>query len=153
MKIISGGQTGADIAGLKIAKKHGFSTGGYIPKNFKTLTGDKPEYKELYGMQETITSDYPTRTELNAKESDATIWFGENRSSYGKLCTFKYIKKYKKPYKDIDIDNPTSIEDIVKWIKDNKFNTINIAGNSETSTNNIETRVSEYLDNLFTKLS
>ena len=34
--IISGGQTGADMAGLMAAKKVGFNTGGFAPKGFKT---------------------------------------------------------------------------------------------------------------------
>src|SRR5689334_13215671 len=104
MKIISGGQTGADIAGLKTAKKHGIKTGGYMTKGFITLNGLKPEYKNLYKVQETKKTDYPTRTGMNVMTSDCTLWFGENKISRGKLCTFKFIKKYKKPCKDINID-------------------------------------------------
>lgn len=43
-KIISGGQTGADIAGLRWARKNGVPTGGYIPKGFRTESGYKTEY-------------------------------------------------------------------------------------------------------------
>lgn len=152
MKIISGGQTGADIAGLKTAKKHGFETGGFIPKGCNTRDGSKPEYKTLYGMKETTNSDYPTRTGLNVKESDCTIWLGENKFSRGKLCTFKFIRMHKKPYKNIDINNPPSIESIAEWINTNNYKTINIAGNSETQTNDMEKKVSAYLDKLFDKL-
>jgi hypothetical protein len=152
MKIISGAQTGADIAGIKIAKKHGFETGGYMPKGYITLDGFKPEYKDLYDMQETKALDYPTRTRMNVMSSDCTIWLGENKISRGKLCTFKNIKLFKKPYKDINIDDLPSIKSIVEWIVSNNFNVINIAGNSETLTNNMEEKVSHYLDKLFKKL-
>jgi hydroxymethylpyrimidine pyrophosphatase-like HAD family hydrolase len=39
MIIISGGQTGADIAGLKVAKQLNFKTGGFAAKNFMTENG------------------------------------------------------------------------------------------------------------------
>lgn len=149
MKIISGGQTGADIAGVKVAKLYGFKTGGYMPKGYMTRIGLKPEYKKLYKMEETKTADYPTRTGLNVKESDCTIWFGEKKFSAGKLCTFKYVKMHKKPYKDIDINNPLAIEIIVEWLILNNYKIINIAGNSQTATNNMEQRVSDYLNKLF----
>lgn len=152
MKIISGGQTGADIAGLKIAKKHGFVTGGNIPKGCVTLDGPKPEYIELYNMKETSSTDYPTRTMLNVKESDCTIWFGEKKVSPGKLCTFKHIKNYNKPYVDVDVNNFTSVDTLLDWIKSNNFKIINIAGKSETKINNMEKIVSDYLDLLFSKL-
>jgi len=153
MKIISGGQTGADVAGLKEAKKHGLETGGNIPKGCLTRDGFKPEYLNLYGMKETTTSNYPTRTMLNVKESDCTIWFGENRYSAGKLCTYKHIKKLNKPSMDIDIDNLLPIQTVTEWIDTNKFETINIAGNSETKTNRMEQRVGDYLDKLFSELN
>ena len=161
MKIISGSQTGADIAGLKVAKKYGFETGGFIPKGFVTLDGPKPLYANLYNIQETKTNDYPTRTGLNVKHSDCTIWLdattlppkdGEDRFSRGKLCTFKFIKLHKKPFKDININNLPNVEKLAKWIVYNNFNIINIAGNSENKYNNMEEKVSKYLNKLFKEL-
>lgn len=153
MKIISGGQTGADIAGLKMAKKHKFKTGGYMPCGFLTLDGVKPQYKELYNMQETKSSDYPTRTKLNVQNSDCIIWLGPNEVSRGKMCTFKHIKASNKASLDIDIDKPKSIKSVCKWIVDNEFSIINIAGKSETLNNNMEEKVSAYLDKLFVELT
>lgn len=152
MKIISGGQTGADITGLIIAKKHGFVTGGNIPKGCVTLDGLKPEYIQLFDMKETTTTDYPTRTKLNVIESECTIWFGEKRFSAGKLCTFKHIRKYNRPSIDIDINDFLPVDELYDWIVSNKFEIINIAGNSETKNNNISVKVGNYLDSLFTKL-
>ena len=152
MKIISGGQTGADIAGLKVAKKYEIQTGGYMPKGYKTLEGNKPEYKDTYSMKETNTPYYGYRTELNARESDCTIWFGENKKSSGRTCTFNAIKKHNKPHMDIDINKFPSIDQVVEWITTNKYNIINIAGNSETTTPGIEKIASTYMDQLFAKL-
>ena len=68
-KIISGGQDGADIAGLRAAKSVGLKTGGFIPKGFKTKSGPKPEYSEQYGINQTSTEDYAFRTALNVEHS------------------------------------------------------------------------------------
>ena len=50
MKIISGAQTGADLAGLDAAKALGIPTGGSMPNGFKDLEGKKPEYASKYGI-------------------------------------------------------------------------------------------------------
>src|SRR5271170_6504771 len=115
MIVISGGQTGADIAGIKTAKQCGFKTGGYIPKGFLTLDGKKPEYAKMYGLQQMSTYKYPQRTEMNVKTSDATIWFGQNKWSAGKQCTFKFIKMHKKPHLDLDIKEPPDADVVIKW--------------------------------------
>ena len=51
-KVISGGQTGADEAGLFAAKEFGIKTGGWMPRKFLNERGENPEYAELYGIQE-----------------------------------------------------------------------------------------------------
>jgi hypothetical protein len=40
VKVISGGQTGVDIAALWAAKALGFQTGGMMPKGWRTRGGD-----------------------------------------------------------------------------------------------------------------
>jgi hypothetical protein len=49
-KIISGGQTGADRAGLDFAIKNNISHGGWIPKGRKTEDGPLPERYQLQEM-------------------------------------------------------------------------------------------------------
>jgi hypothetical protein len=38
-KVISGGQTGADLTGLEEAHKRGIPTGGTVPKGCRTESG------------------------------------------------------------------------------------------------------------------
>ncbi len=71
-KIISGGQTGADIAGLDVAIKHEIPHGGAIPKGILTEAGSLPE---KYNLQEMATNSYPKRTEKNVVDSDGTVIF------------------------------------------------------------------------------
>ena len=58
-KIISGGQTGADVAGLDVAIKHGVLHGGAIPKGRLTEAGVLPD---KYNLQEMTSKSYPKRT-------------------------------------------------------------------------------------------
>mgnify|MGYP006305357071 FL=1 len=55
-KIISGGQTGADRAGLDVAIELGIPHGGWIPKGRKAEDGVLPD---KYHLQEMPTSSYP----------------------------------------------------------------------------------------------
>ena len=55
-KIISGGQTGADRAGLDVAIKKGIPHGGWIPKGRKTEDGTLPT---KYNLSEMTPTSYP----------------------------------------------------------------------------------------------
>ena len=52
-KIISGGQTGADQAGLAAAKRLGIPTGGFFSKGFLTEAGPRPDLAAEYRLEET----------------------------------------------------------------------------------------------------
>ena len=95
-RVISGGQTGADEAGLAVAKELGIPTGGYIPKGWLTETGPRPDLAIAYGMTEAATADYPERTRLNVLSSDGTVVFGDSRSC-GSWLTAKLCQRERKP--------------------------------------------------------
>ena len=79
-KVISGGQTGADQAGLAAAARFGIPTGGWMPRGWKTAAGPDPELGRRFGLRE-HAGDYADRTEASARDSEATIWFGASDSS------------------------------------------------------------------------
>lgn len=85
-KIISGGQTGADVAGLDVAIKHGVPHGGAIPKGRLNEDGALPD---RYNLQEMPTSSYPKRTEKNVVDSDGTVIFTHGELTGGSLLTKK----------------------------------------------------------------
>lgn len=130
-KIISGAQTGADIAGLEVAKRSGFETGGMMPFGYKALDGNHPEYKELYGVTCHRSSSYVPRTRANVRDSDGTIRLAYDFSSKGEICTLTAIHDYKRPHFDIDLSNPPPISEVVEWLDKNAIETLNVAGNSE----------------------
>jgi hypothetical protein len=128
-KIISGGQCGADEAGLWAAKFMGIPTGGWAPFNYQTKKGNNPELKTVYGLKE--WGGYKSRTWKNAEESDGTIRFAKNFNSPGERCTLKAIEFFGKPHFDIDLSAPAKIREVACWIRDNKIQTLNIAGNTQ----------------------
>ena len=82
IKIISGGQTGADQGGLLAARDLGWETGGTAPYNWMTEKGPAEALLRSFGLVAGPhdPNTYPIRTALNAKNSDVTIWFGTKNS-------------------------------------------------------------------------
>ena len=141
-KVISGAQTGADIAGLEVAKKFGLETGGLMPFGYKTQDGPKTEYREMYGVEIHQSSSYVPRTRANVRDSDGTIRLAFDFESRGEVCTKKAIDDYNKPTLDIALDEAILINDEVSqpllylaigWIKNWNIEVLNIAGNSEST--------------------
>jgi hypothetical protein len=134
-KIISGGQTGADQAGLRVAKALKISTGGWIPKGYKTEEGERPSLGLKYGLKETDTGDYPKRTWLNVQNSDGTLIFAE-KESRGSILTQNVCRKLRKPY----WINPT-VDEIRMFVNEHDISVLNIAGNRESVCPGIGERV------------
>lgn len=148
-KLISGLQTGADFSAVALAKKYGFETGGMMPKGFKTLAGNKPEYAQLYNATESASYNYPPRTYDNVKNSDGTLRFYTKKDSAGEICTLKAINQYKKPYFDVDLNNPPEKQEAADWIINNNIAVLNVAGNSEKTSPKISIKVLYYLNDVF----
>lgn len=153
-KVISGGQTGADQAGLYVAKKFGIETGGFAPKDFMTKEGtNKILLHRGYGLIES-TGGYKQRTWENVESSDGTIRLAISFSSPGELCTYNAIKKYNKPWIDINLLNPLPIEEVIEWILLNDIKVLNVAGNTQgTAGHDIFKMSYRYLTEVFKFLS
>lgn len=154
-KVISGGQTGADQAGLFAAFKCGFETGGQAPENYWTEHGVCP-LLEVFGL--VAKGTYKQRTIANIENSDATIIIGEDLTSAGSKLTFSICKNVNKPCLRIQIfkDQKHSIEDvqqICNFIQEHEVVILNIAGNRERYKNSaIFLRTKNLLIEAFTNL-
>lgn len=71
-KIVSGGQTSADRAGLDVALLHNFPHGGLCPKGRKAEDGP---IDGKFHLAETTSANYLQRTEWNVRDTDGTIVF------------------------------------------------------------------------------
>lgn len=131
-KIISGGQTGADFAGLVAGRVFNLETGGFAPDDFKTLLGPAPDILGgKYGLIE--GGPYPVRTEKNVKLADATIRFASNFKSPGERCTLRAINKHAKPYLDVHLpaEIPGTVDLVVDFIEKHAVQVLNVAGNAD----------------------
>ena len=128
-KIVSGGQTGADIAGVDAAIACGVHYGGWLPKGRKTENGPLPE--EYADFQEMARGGYPKRTEQNVIDSDGTIIFTYGKLSTGSALTFKLAKKHNRPCLHIDLDIENKPVELIKdWLIEWDIKTLNVAGRS-----------------------
>lgn len=143
-KIISGGQTGADIAGLRAAKRLGIPTGGWMPKNCMTLAGPKPDWAYEFNM-DVHPGGYKDRTWENVQDSDGTIRFAAVFESPGERCTMNAIKALGKPWLDVNVVHNGAGADIPSWLDHYNIRILNIAGNSERTWLGIEAWVEEFL--------
>ncbi len=138
-KVISGGQTGADRAGLECAKALGLATGGTAPKGYRTENGTDVSLKD-FGLTESVDTSYVPRTRANAKNSDVTLWFGKTTSP-GYYCTKKACKDWGK----VMIDNPSP--DRAVELADT-YDSWNIAGNRESTNPTVVELVKDFFNAL-----
>ena len=95
IKIISGGQTGADRAALDWALAHGIPHGGWCPRGRKAEDGFIPR---RYRLTETRSAAYLIRTRWNLRDSDGTVIFSlASRLSGGTRRTAELAARLKKP--------------------------------------------------------
>jgi len=147
LKVISGAQTGADVAGLWAAKHFGIVTGGLAPKGFKTLLGNRPEMAETFGIVEHPDPSYSARTVENVRSSNVTLICSEKLSA-GTRLTVKACKENKVEffYCQLDPENISASIDaaivrhfphLVNAIKNAEVLgldfTLNVAGNSSNN--------------------
>lgn len=96
LKIVSGGQTGADRAGLDWAIKNGVGHGGWCPRGRRAEDGCIPP---VYLLRETEDLGYKKRTEMNVVDSDCTAIFTVERwLDGGSLLTARMATKHGKPW-------------------------------------------------------
>jgi hypothetical protein len=156
LKIISGGQTGADMGGLLAGKKLEIRTGGCAPKGFLTENGSNYDLSKIFGLHQSDSEKYPPRTAENISKSDCTIIFSSNTGAErGSILTQNLCLSKKKPHLWIDPKNP-NIEEIREFIADQARSKsrpiiLNVAGNRESKSPGIESRVQEILVEVLNK--
>ncbi|HOZ47754.1 MAG TPA: putative molybdenum carrier protein [Candidatus Hydrogenedentes bacterium] len=87
-RILSGGQTGVDLAALDVAieKRIACRSGG--PNGRLVEDGCVPD---RYRLRETTTSPCAARTELNARDSDGTLIIHWAQPSEGTIFTVAWV--------------------------------------------------------------
>lgn len=127
-KIISGGQTGADRAGLDFAIKNKIPHGGWIPKGRLTENG---RLSGKYHLREMSTSSYPARTQKNVLVADGTLIVSKGSLSGGSALTRDFAKSAGKPWLHINMKNMSrkdASEKLILWLEKNRIKVLNVAG-------------------------
>ena len=143
-KIISGGQTGADKAGLDWAIANGIAHGGWCPKGRRSENGP---IDVLYNLVETPSSNYLERTEWNVRDSDATMIFTlAEKLDGGSKKTAEIATRLGKPY--LHFRPRVNPSYLVKFLVRHQVKILNIAGKRETEAPGIGDFVTEALNRL-----
>jgi predicted Rossmann-fold nucleotide-binding protein len=141
-KIVSGGQTGVDRAALDVALELGVPCGGWCPKGRLAEDG---VINGHYPLLETDSPEYPVRTEMNVKDSDATLIITHGPATGGTARTLELAKKHKRPYLVVDFSKRKDPAIVKKWLEFNKVGTLNVAGPRESKTPGIHGLAMEFL--------
>jgi hypothetical protein len=155
--IVSGGQTGVDRAALDVAIKLKIAHGGWCPYERIAEDGIIPK---LYNLREASAPTleekadpdaiYKKRTELNAKDSDGTLIIINADPIGGTLYTVDMLIKYNKPYLIFNLKDNPCVDDIAKWVVENKIGKLNIAGPRESQSPGIYKISSHVIEQLVT---
>lgn len=148
-KIISGGQTGADIGGLVGAKRVGISTGGTAPLGYRTEKGPQPDALKRFGLVEHSHANYQSRTKQNVLDSNATLIVATNAASDGTILTIEKCKQTNRPYLVV-IPNDLAMPHLVRqFIEKHEPQVLNITGNRESKPPGIASATARLIQNVF----
>lgn len=105
-RIVSGGQTGADRAALDAAIETGTPYGGWCPLGglAEDHAGPLGLLDRYPGLKEADSPDPAVRTELNVRDSDATLILvpGGTITSPGTALTEEFARRLNRPYAVVD---------------------------------------------------
>lgn len=142
-KIISGGQTGADMGGLLAGLDLSIKTGGWAPKGWITENGPNPELRK-FGLVQHSSPNYPPRTRMNCQDSDLTVIFGDVKST-GSNLTVSICREDDIPY----LINPDA-EELREFARMIEAGIVNVSGNRASKDAGIEERVRKIVRAAFT---
>jgi hypothetical protein len=146
-KLVSGGQTGADIAALDVALHYNFPHGGWCPKGRLSLDGTIPA---KYLLWETPSAGYLQRTQWNVRDSDGTVVFTfTNVPTGGSLKTIGFAKKHGKPCLHLSKGCYDAEVRLQKFVDEHKIKTLNVAGSRESKDPGIYVWVKRVLADAF----
>jgi hypothetical protein len=148
-KIISGGQTGADRAGLDWAIAHNMPHGGWCPAGRLAEDG---RIDDQYQLKEMESPGYRQRTKRNVQGSDGTLILNLGALEGGTFSTVRFAEKQGKPHLVIALDDGVTEEAIAsvrEWLVNNSIQVLNIAGPRESKRPGVYDLTLEMMKRLF----
>ncbi|HUT26365.1 MAG TPA: putative molybdenum carrier protein [Sumerlaeia bacterium] len=148
MKIISGGQTGADRAALDVALELGVDCGGWCPRGRLAEDG---VIGMVYPLRETESAAYDERTQRNVLDSDGTLVCNTGPLVGGTLLTAEFARQAGKPCLILNLDEDDLEEALWRareWIDENGVEVLNVAGPRASGRPGIYDRTRRLLERL-----
>lgn len=149
-KIISGGQTGADMSALDVALRNDFPHGGWRQKGRKSVYGPIPA---RYLLTETPLPRNLQQAEWNVRDSDGTVVFTLSHSTTGgSLKTIQFARSLNKPCLHVSRSGPDYSDPALRlqqFAMEHRIRTINVAGSRESKEPGIYSSVSQILEDAF----
>lgn len=136
LRIVSGGQTGADRGGLDAAIELGIDWGGWAPQGWRSEDGQIPaKYRER--MRCSASAGYPVRTRKNIEDSDGTliVSLGQLRADSGSIFTHNEARRLSRPVLHMTIDrlaHDIGAAFFLGWIEGHRLQVLNVAGPRES---------------------
>src|SRR5689334_3148537 len=128
MKIMSGGQAGADRAALDFAIAHGIAHGGWCPKGRMAEDGPIAAH---YQLMVTPIDDPIQRTEWNVRDSEATVILSiAPQLSGGSKKTAELAAKYQKPWLHLsrEVEKTRVSSKLGEFLLKHRPSILNVAG-------------------------
>jgi hypothetical protein len=141
-KVVSGGQTGVDRAGLDVALELGIPCGGWCPKGRLAEDGAIPP---RYPLLETPSAEYPQRTERNVRDSDGTLVLARGLPRGGSAFTLRVAERLGRPHRAVDLAEDPDPEAVRLWIAVHSIRTLNVAGPRESDSPGIHAEAAAFL--------
>ncbi len=149
VRIVSGGQTGADRAALDWAMEHGVDHGGWCPRGRKAEDG---MVAHRYRLAETPSDGYAQRTEWNVRDSDGTVivTLAETLTG-GSKKTADLARQYGKPALHLarERSGGDAGERLRRFVQEHGIRVLNVAGPRASTEPAIRAFVRETLDQAF----
>jgi hypothetical protein len=148
-RIVSGGQTGADRAGLDAARACGLAHGGWVPSG--RWAEDGP-IDPAYPMQETPLRDLRQRTTWNVRDSEGTVIFIQGTLRGGSLLTRTIARRLGKPVLVLNLSRLSRRRAEARlraWLDRYRPRVLNIAGSRASQAPTLYAAVLEILATVF----
>lgn len=129
-RIISGGQTGVDRAGLDFAIAQNIEHGGWCLAGRRAADG---VLDARYRLLETVSRNYPQRTKRNVQDADGTLIVYRSVLEGGSRLTRDLGVRHEKPLLLLDLAHSDAQQVLAwrRWLDTHPIQVLNVAGPSE----------------------
>jgi hypothetical protein len=133
-----------------VALELGIPCGGWCPKGRKAEDGS---IDSKYPLKETLSPNYPYRTEKNVREADGTLVLTKGPVKEGTALTVQLAIEYEKLYLIIDLYNKIDPLIVREWGEKNQIEILNVAGPRESRVPGIYDRTVDFLKKVLIPLN